>query len=265
MQYRRLGRTDLEVPVIGLGTWRVFDVSAPGEARAREVVEAAFARGARLVASSPMYGRAEAVLGRALGSRRDEAVVATKIWAPSAREARHQLAAQLNYFGGRVDLEQIHNLVAWEQHLSWLERERDAGTIAFIGATQHAQSSLGELARVMRTGRVDAIQIPYNPRQREVEHEILPLAEELDLGVLVMRPLGGAGSTIPAPPPRELELLGVESWSEALLRWALADPRAHVLIPATGDPGHAAANARAGALPPLEPDQRARVERLAGS
>jgi diketogulonate reductase-like aldo/keto reductase len=114
----------------------------------------------------------------------------------------------------------------------------------------------------MRTGRVDAIQIPYNPSERDVEREILPLAEELDLGVIVMRPFG-EGALLPGPDVRELERLGVASWAEALLKWALADRRVHVVIPATTRREHARENARADSGPSLEADERKLVEELA--
>ena len=262
MELRTLGRTGVEIPVVGLGTWATLDLPDAEQEVADAVVGAAYEAGTRLADSSPMYGRAERVLGRALAGRREEALVATKIWARSVEEGRAQLADQLGFFAGRVDLEQVHNLVAWREHLDWLERERDAGRVRFIGATHYSSGSFDELARVMRTGRIDAIQIPLNPREREAERELLPLAEELGLGVIVMRPLGGAGSTIPAPPRHELALLGAVTWAQALLGWALSDPRVTVVIPATRNPEHARENA---ASPPrLGPDERSLVERLAG-
>ena len=263
MERRRFGSQGPEVPVVGLGTWLTFDLPDGRQETANRVVEAAFAAGTRLVDSSPMYGRAERVLARALGARRSEALVATKIWTSSPETARRQLADQLAYYGGRVDLEQVHNLVAWEEHLPWLEEERDAGRIGSLGATHYAAGAFPELARVMRTGRVEAIQVPYNPLEREVEREILPLAEELGLGVIAMRPLGGEGSLMPGPDPRELEPLGVRTWAQALLKWALSDPRIHVVIPATSNPEHARENAEAGSPPWFGPDERALVERLA--
>jgi aryl-alcohol dehydrogenase-like predicted oxidoreductase len=262
MEQRRFGSTGLELPVVGLGTWQTFDLPPREESVAAAVIDAAFAAGTRVVDSSPMYGRAEAVLGRALGARRADAFVATKIWTASGRDARRQLADQLDFYGGHVELQQIHNLVAWREHLPWLEAEREAGHIRFLGATHYHASAFDELEEVMRTGRIDAIQIPYNPLQRQVERRILPLAAALDLGVVVMRPLG-EGSLLPGPRPSELAPLGVGSWAEALLKWALSDPRVHVLIPATRNPAHARANAAAGAGPWLDEDVRALVERLA--
>ena len=263
MELRRFGKTETALPVVGLGTWRTFDVGPDGEENAAAVVAASFGAGGRVVDSSPMYGRAERVLARALAGRREEAFVATKIWTHESEEARQQLARQLDYYGGTVDLEQIHNLVAWEEHLPWLEDERESGRLAWLGATHYDAAAFRELARVMRTGRIDAIQIPYNPAEREVEREILPLAEELDLGVIVMRPLGGRGALGPGPDRRELQALGVETWAQALLKWALSDRRVHVLIPATSRPEHASENTAAGSPPWLDAKQRALVEELA--
>src|SRR5688572_2011013 len=106
MRAGAFGGTGIELPVVGLGTWQVFDLAPEEEHVAARVVAAAFAEGVRVVDSSPMYGRAEAVLGRALGGLRAEAFVATKIWTRSADEARRQLDAQLGFYGGRVELEQ---------------------------------------------------------------------------------------------------------------------------------------------------------------
>ena len=256
MEERRLG------PVVGLGTWRTF---GGDRALAREVVSAALDRGCRLVDSSPMYGEAEASLSAALDGRRGGALVATKIWASSPGEARAQYDAQL-YWYGRVDLEQVHNLVAWREHLPWLEREKEAGRVGLVGVTHYDPGAFGELAAALRTGRFDAVQLPLNPRRREAERELLPLAAELGVAVLVMQPLG-AGALVSRPPAaRELEPLrafGVETWPQALLKWALSDPRVDAVIPATRRPEHARENAAAGERPWLGPEERAYVERLA--
>jgi diketogulonate reductase-like aldo/keto reductase len=259
MEERRLG------PVVGLGTWNTFG----GDARlAREVVAAALDAGTRLVDSSPMYHGAEASVGSALDGRRDDALVATKIWADGVDEGREQFARQLDWYGARVDVEQVHNLVAWREHLEWLERERDAGRIGRIGVTHYSTSAFAELADALRTRRFEVLQVPYNPWERECERELLPLAEELGVAVIAMRPIGGSGQDARRRrdvPLERLEELGVETWPQALLKWALADPRIDSVIPATSKPERARENACAGEGPPLTADQRRLVEELAGT
>jgi aryl-alcohol dehydrogenase-like predicted oxidoreductase len=159
---------------------------------------------------------------------------------------------------------QIHNLVAWPAHLRMLQAARDRGRVGLIGATHYSPSAFADLEQVMRSGRIEAIQIPYNPYEREVEERVLPLAEELGLGVLVMRPLGGGTLARLSPPPDQLAQLGVDSWAQALLKWALADSRVHVVIPATSKPERARENAAAGSGPALDAEQRRSVERISG-
>jgi diketogulonate reductase-like aldo/keto reductase len=258
MEERRLG------PVVGLGTWNTFDHD---EELARVVVDAALTGGARVLDSSPMYGGAERSMAGALDGRRAKAVVATKIWAPGLEEAREQYARQLEWFG-RVEVEQVHNLVSWREHLPWLEEERGAGRIDRLGVTHYAASAFGALANAMRTGRFETAQLPYNPFERACERELLPLAEDLGMAVIVMRPLGQGSLLRRVPEPRELEPLrefGVQTWAQALLKWVLSDERVDVAIPATRNPEHAAENAAAGEPPWFGPEERRLVERLAGA
>lgn len=250
------------MPVVGLGTWRTFDVTPSEQANVDAVVVAAFDAGTRVVDSSPMYGLAEARLGAAIAGLRDEAFVATKVWTSAVAGGIAHFRRQQQFFGGRVDLLQVHNLVSWRDHLAWMERERDAGRIRLLGATHHDAGAFDELERVMQTGRIDAIQVPWNPQQRQAGRRILPLAQDLGLGVLAMRPFG-EGSLLRRPFPPELRDAGLSGWPEALLRWCLAETRIQVALPATSSPSHAHANAMYGSAPPLPPALRDRIATLA--
>jgi diketogulonate reductase-like aldo/keto reductase len=252
------------VPIVGLGTWRVFDLPPARQALADEVVAAAFDAGVRLVDSSPMYGRAEAVLAEALNGRRAEAIVATKVWTDDVEAGQRHFERQVGWFRGRVELLQVHNLVRWRDHLRWLELEREAGRVRWLGATHYASSAFGELERAMRGGRFDAVQVPLNPADRAAEDRILPLAEELGLAVIVMRPFA-EGGLLRRPFPDDLRTAGLTGWPDALLRWCLADERVTSAIPATASAQHAVANARAGDGHPLDPGLRALIGRYATS
>jgi aryl-alcohol dehydrogenase-like predicted oxidoreductase len=257
----------LQVPAVGMGTWQTFDVRGKAEEEARRAVaDSALSAGANFFDSSPMYGEAERVLGNALHGRRDQALVATKVWTPSQVEGRAQVERALGYFGGIVDLYQIHNLVSWREHLLMLEEMKAAGKVRAIGATHYSMSAFDELRRVMQTGRIGAIQIPYNPLQREVERDILPLAADLSLGVVVMRPFAEGALLRRPPSSRDLEPLrpfGVTTWAQALLKWILSDPRCHVAIPATSSPERMKENAAAGSPPWFGPQERILVAKLA--
>jgi diketogulonate reductase-like aldo/keto reductase len=256
IEERRLG------PVVGLGTWQTFDDDA---ALARDVLDAARSAGVRLVDSSPMYGGAERALGSALDGDRASVAVATKIWARTVDEGRAQYARQREWFG-HVDVEQVHNLVAWRDHVGWLEREQDTGRIRKLGVTHYAPSAFEELAEAMRSARFDVVQLPYNPHERESERVLLPLADELGMAVVVMRPLGEGALVRRSPSASDLAPLrefGVETWAQALLKWVLSDRRVDVAIPATRKPEHARENAAAGAPPWFGGDERRLVERLA--
>jgi diketogulonate reductase-like aldo/keto reductase len=251
-----------------MGTWQTFDVRGPAAtAHIRGVVDATLDAGTTFFDSSPMYGEAERVLADAVADRRPRTLIATKIWTASTSDGRRQLRQALEWFGGVVDVYQIHNLVNWRAHLGTLEEARERGQVRVIGATHYQPAAFDELRRVMKTGRIGVVQIPFNPHERDAERDLLPLAQDLDLGVIVMRPYGERRLLRRPPPPEALARLaafGVTTWPQALLKWILSDPRCHVAIPATSNPAHARENAAAGRPPWFGPDERKYVERLAG-
>lgn len=264
METRTLGRSGITTPAVGMGTWQSYDVGGPAEVQ--PVTDTALARGATFFDTSPMYGAAEQTLARTLGARRGEAIVATKVWASSAREGREQIRRALEWYGGTIDVYQIHNLEAWATHLPYLEELLAARKIRAIGITHYSASAFDRMAEIVDTGRVSVIQIPYNPREREVERSLLPLAAERNLGVILMRPLGQGTLARRAPPARELTFLadyGLRTWAQALLNWGLSDPRVTVTIPATRDVSHAVDNCEAGGARRFDAAARERIATLA--
>jgi diketogulonate reductase-like aldo/keto reductase len=248
-----------------MGTWQTFDVQGAAADERTAVTDAAFDTGATIFDSSPMYGSAERELGLTQQGRRNRALVATKVWTSSDADAERQMTAALAYFDRCVDVYQVHNLVSWKKRLDQLQRLKDAGTVRAIGITHYSASAADDLLRVMKDPRVEAIQIPYNPRERWAESTVLPAAADLGLGVIVMRPFGEGSllrRDVSAHGLAPLRPFGITSWSQALLKWTLSDLRCHVAIPATSSPAHMRANASAGTGPWLGREEREYVARL---
>ncbi len=267
MERRKLGESGVEVPAVGMGTWQVLDVRGRAEGSRHEVVRTALEEGANLFDSSPMYGEAERVLGDALREQdRGRAIVATKVWTADDREAERQIGASLGYFGGRVELYQVHNLVAVQRRLDLLHRLKEEGRVSAVGATHYSRAAFGDLMSVMRGGRVDFVQVPYNAAETAVARDLLPLAEDLGLGVLVMVPLGSGRLVRRSPSEEDLRPLrefGVETWAQALLKFVLSDRRVSCAIPATSSPERMHENAGAGDPPWFGEEERGYVADLA--
>jgi aryl-alcohol dehydrogenase-like predicted oxidoreductase len=266
MEHRTLGRSGLSVPVIGMGTWKTFDVRGTrDERRCAEVVSRAAQHGTTLFDTSPMYGEAQRVLSAAVAPIRDRVMIADKVWTPSAREGQEQIARALAWYG-TVDIYQVHNLVAWKEQLPALEALKEQDKVRVVGATHYQHGAFGDLTKLMESGRIDMVQIPYSVSDRVVEREVLPLAEQLGIGVLVMQPLG-TGKLIGREPSAEsrkpLSRFGVRTWAQALLKWIVSDPRVHCVLPATGNADHAQENAKAGDPPWFDEEARDLVASLA--
>ena len=145
--------------------------------------------------------------------------------------------------------------------LGLLEGLKAEGKVRAVGATHYQEAYFEDLAKLMKTKRLDMVQIPYNPLRREAEKVLLPLAAELKLGVLVMSPLQG-GILDRRPTPDQLRQLGVETWAQAILKWIASDPRVSCVLTATSRPGRPAENARGGEAPMFNTEQRELVSRI---
>ena len=255
------------IPAVGLGTWRTFDVGADAAARTplREVLQRFVDLGGRVVDSSPMYGAAESVVGDLAASLGlgDRLFLATKVWTSGRPAGIAQLEQSLRRLrAGRLDLMQIHNLLDWRTHLRTLRDEQQAGRLRYVGVTHYTASAYDELERVLRSERLDFVQVNYSLGEREAERRILPLARDRGIAVLANRPFA-AGDLFrrvrSEPLPPWTAELGCESWAQVFLKWILADPVVTCVMPATSRVQHLAANMRAGLGPLPDEAERARV------
>lgn len=266
MERRRLGRTGLEVPCVGLGTYRVFNVSGDADvARCEAVADALLVGGGNLFDSSPMYGAAEDVLAAVLAGRRQDAFIATKVWAKDRARGEAQIEhAFANY--ETVDLYQVHNLLALHEHLPYLQHLKAGGRVRAVGVTHYLPSAIPDLLELIKEREVDAVQVPYHPRERTIERELLAEAERVGVAVIVMTPLG-AGELLRRQPTREelrpLADFGCVTWAQVLLKWALSDNRVTAVIPATSSVAHMRENTAMGTGPWFTGDERLYVRKLA--
>lgn len=259
MEFRRLG--GLQVPVIGLGTARTFDVSVTRDISVRrQIIERCLATQTTFVDSSPMYGQSERVIGLTTEGYRERFQFATKVWCHGRSQGEAQIERSFQLLATEhIDVLQVHNLVDWQAHLWTLERLQTQGRIGVIGITHYSTSAYPTMLEIMRSGRVQAIQIPYNVRERTCEARILPLAAEMGIGVIVMEPLD-KGRYVKGlkrqPDLSPLATFGLYTWGQALLAWVVSDPRVSVAIPATSRPERIDENAVAGSSGALPQELR---------
>jgi len=254
MHTRKIPSTGQDLPVIGCGTWQTFDVgSSPTERAPRaEVLKALFEAGGSAIDSSPMYGKAEGVVGDLLADAgtRDKAFLATKVWTNGRDAGIAQMKESLKLLRtDRIDLMQIHNLVDWRTHLPTLKAWKAEGRIRLIGITHYTESAHGELEAVMKAERWDFVQLNYALDDRAVEKRLLPLAQERGIAVLVNQPFGGGGllrKLSGRPLPEWAGEIGCSSWAQLLLKFVLAQQAVTCVIPGTSKPEHMRDNAQAG-------------------
>ncbi len=254
MNRRKIPSSGELLPVVGVGTWRTFDVGSKPEDRApvAEVLRVLFEAGGSMIDTSPMYGAAEAVIGSLLAASgsRSKAFIATKVWTTGRDSGVAQMQASMRLLRtDRVDLMQVHNLVDWRAHLPTLQAWKAEGRIRYLGVTHYTQSAHDELERVMRAEKWDFVQLNYALDDRAVEQRLLPLAAERGIAVIVNQPFGGGGllrKLSSRKLPDWAGEIGVTSWAQLLLKFVLANPAVTCVIPGTGRPEHMKDNLQAG-------------------
>jgi diketogulonate reductase-like aldo/keto reductase len=250
---KRIPRTGEALPAIGMGSWATFDVGSSESARAplREVLKLFVGAGVRLIDTSPMYGRAEAVLGELLASRDAPRVfMATKVWTDGRRAGVEQIARSMSLLRvAALDLLQIHNLRDWEVHRQTLVDLKDQGKVRYIGITHYSVSAHKDLERVIRAADWDFVQLNHSIATRAAEDRLLPLCAERGIAVLANRPFE-EGSIFARVRGRALPSWAADfdcsSWAQFFLKYVISHPAMTCAIPASANPSHMADNLAAG-------------------
>jgi diketogulonate reductase-like aldo/keto reductase len=251
---RSIPSTGEKLPVIGLGSALTFDVRSrsPEAGKVGEVLTLFVKHGGKLIDTSPAYGNAESLIGElAYDSHlRDSLFLATKVWTRSQPEGIAQMERSLQRFRTRtIDLMQVHNLADVDREMTSLREWKAKGRIRYTGITYSEDRGHGEVERVIRLQKPDFVQINYSLVDRAAAQRILPLAQELGMGVIINRPFGGGGifQVISAKPlPKWAAEFDCHSWAQFLLKWIVAHPAVTCVIPATNSPQHLEDNMAAG-------------------
>ena len=242
---RRIPSTGEEIPALGLGTSGPFEVGTSASARAplKEVLDAFFAAGAKLIDTSPMYSTAETVLGDLMTpAQREQAFIATKVWTRGQREGVQQMTTSGERMKRpKLDLIQVHNLLDLDTQLKTLRAWKEEGRVRYIGITHYTVGAQSDLAKVIEREKLDFVQINYSATTRNAEQRLLPLAADRGVAVLINRPFedGGMFSAVrgKALPPWAAEI-DATSWGQIFLKYVLAHPAVTAAIPATGKVAH---------------------------
>jgi diketogulonate reductase-like aldo/keto reductase len=254
MNMRAIPATDEQLPVIGAGTWQTFDVGESGAERAplRDVLNRFAAAGGKVIDSSPMYGRAEAVVGELAAELglRERLFYATKVWTRGKEEGVRQMNESFRRLRvARMDLMQIHNLLDVPAHTATLKAMKQSSRVRYIGITHYHESAYADLERLIGTKDYDFLQINYSLGERTADRRLLPLARDLGVAVVVNRPfMEGAlfrrvqGKALPSWATE----FDCASWAQFFLKWILGHPAVTCTIPSTGNAKHLLDNVAAG-------------------
>ena len=246
MLTRPLPTTGERVPVIGMGSWITFNVGADQALRdtRAQVLAAFFARGGRVVDSSPMYGSSQEVIGYCLARvpGADTLFSATKVWTWLQGDGPDQMAESRRLWGvPAFDLMQIHNLLGWEGHLETLLADRERGLLRHIGITTSPGRRHEEFEAIMASQPVDTVQITYNIVDREAERRLLPLAAERGLAVIINRPFKRKAlfeAFARHPLPAWAAEFDAGNWAQFFLKFVVSHPAVTCAIPATSRVDH---------------------------
>lgn len=263
---RPIPSTGEALPLIGLGSWVTFNVGDDPTARAAcaDVMRNFFAAGGRMIDSSPMYGSAQEVIGDGLRQLGKPARLfsADKVWIGSGARGPAQIDTSRRHWGvPAFDLLQVHNLLAWQEHLPTLFAMKAAGRLRYVGITTSEGRRHADILKIMASQPIDFVQVTYNIADREVEQRILPLARERGIAVIANRPFR-RGALIEALERHRLPPWAAEidcaSWAQLLLKFIVSHPAISCAIPATSNVAHVRENMQAasGRLPDAALRQR---------
>jgi len=263
---RAIPSTGEKLPVIGLGSAVTFDVpsSSPKAKDVAEVITRFAKHGGKVIDSSPSYGNAESLIGQIAGKSglTDSLFIATKVRAKGKEAGITQIEQSLGRFQRRkIDLMQVHNLVDVETQMGALRESKSKGKIRYTGITYSEPQGFAEIERHMKLQHPDFVQINYSIVDRGAAQRILPLAQELRMGVIINRPFGSGGvirAVLGKPLPPWAAEFDCHSWAQFLLKWVVSHPAVTCVIPATNNPQHLEDNMGAGfgRLPDAKTRQR---------
>jgi diketogulonate reductase-like aldo/keto reductase len=254
MLTRPIPRTGEPLPIVGVGTWQTFDVapSGPDLAPRKEVLRTLFEAGGRVIDSSPMYGRAEEVVGVLLKDMQalDKPFVATKVWTSGEASGIRQMNESAAKMQAPIDLMQVHNLVDWRTHLKTLRAWKAQKKVRYIGITHYTVSGLDELAAViLAEPAIDFVQFAYSINVREAEARLLPLCAERGIAALINQPFDSGNlfrKVRGKPLPDWAAEIGCATWGQVFLKYILGQPAVTCVIPGTAKPEHMRDNIAAG-------------------